>query len=68
MCCEKYVNIYFGLYSKSTVRSVRKNPELSNFCSSYGMIYIDIRNIKVLFNNFITHINSNFLLYPHPSY
>ena len=67
MCCEKYINIYFGLYSKSTVRSVRKNPELINFCSSYGMIYIDIRNIKVLFNNFITHINSNFLMYLHPS-
>ena len=81
---EKYINIWFGLYHRSIVKSVGKNPsKFSTFCSSYGPIYIDNRTIrgvnicqynlyllqssyKVLFNNFISYLNSNFLKYPHP--
>ena len=54
------------------------------FCFSYGLTYIDNRNIrgvhicqdnlhllqsgkKILFNNFISYLNSNFLMYPRPS-
>ena len=45
ICCEKYVNIWFGFQNKSIVRSVGKiHEKLSTFCSSYGLIYIDNRN------------------------
>ena len=60
------------------------HEKLHAFCSSYGLTYIDNRNIrgvhlcqdnlhllqsgkKILFNNFISYLNSNFLMYPHPS-
>ena len=55
------------------------HEKLHTFCSSYGLTYIDNRNIrgvhlyqdnphllqsgkKILFNNFISYINSNFLI------
>ena len=60
------------------------HEKLHTFCSSYGLIYIDNRNIrgvhlcqdnlhllqsgkKILFNNFVSYLNSSFLMYPHPS-
>ena len=60
------------------------HEKLHAFCSSYGLTYIDNRNIrgvhlcqdnlhllqsgkKILFNNFISYLNSNFLMYPHHS-
>ena len=60
------------------------HEKLHAFCSSYGLIYIDNRNIrgvhlcqgnlhllqsgkKILLNNLISYLNSNFLMYLHPS-
>ena len=60
------------------------HKKLHAFCASYGLTYIDDRNIrevhlcqdnlhllqsgkKILFNNFISYLNSNFLMYSHPS-
>ena len=60
------------------------HEKLHAFCSSYGLIYIDNRNIrgvhlcqgnlhllqsgkKILLNNLISYLNSNFLIYLHPS-
>ena len=56
---------------------------LSTFCSGYGLIYIDNRNIrgvhlsqdnlhflqsgKRFYVNFISRLKSNFLVHPHPS-
>ena len=61
------------------------HEKLHAFCSSYGLIYIDNRNIrwgvhlcqdnlhllqsdkKILLNNFVSFLNSNFLMDKHPS-
>ena len=60
------------------------HEKLHASCSSYGLTYINDRNIgevhlcqdnlhllqpgkNILFNNFISYLNSNFLMYPHPS-
>ena len=71
--------------TRVSLEVLEKRPEkLSTFCSSYGLIYIDNRNIrrvhfcqdnlhllqsakKVLFNSFISYLNSNFLMHPHTS-
>ena len=77
--------IWFGFTTRLSFEVLKKiHEKLHAFCSSYGLTYIDNRNIrgvhlcqhnlhllqsgkKILFNNFFSYLNSNFLMYPHLS-
>ena len=67
--------------SLEVLEKIHEKP--GTFCSGYGLIYIDNRkrgvhlcqnnfhllqsSKKVLCNNFVSYLNSNFLMHPHPS-
>ena len=71
---EKYINIWFGLYHKSAVKSVGKNP-WQTYCRVVHLcqdnLYLLQTGKKVLFNNFISYLNSlnnRFLMHLHPEH
>ena len=71
---EKYINIWFGLCHKSAVKSVGKNP-WQTYCRVVHLcqdnLYLLQTGKKVLFNNFISYLNSlnnRFLMHLHPEH
>ena len=68
---EKYINIWFGLYHKSAVKSVGKNP-WQTYCRVVHLcqdnLYLLQTGKNVLFNNFISYLkslNNRFLMHLH---